>query len=110
MQNTLLEIEENLSHHFTGHINISFKKFVEYLECRIRTEQSVRTKFYKLALKKFEQHAELSSTIAPEEIGKYQDILELVYATLLPITFDENCNLWALSTPLLPKIFYGTNA
>jgi hypothetical protein len=110
MQNTLLDLEENLSEHFTNRTNLSFKQFAEYLKCRIKTEQNVRTKFYRFALKKFESYPESSSIIELEETGKYKELLELVYASLLPLTFDENSNLWGLSLPLVPKIFYGTNA
>jgi len=110
MQTSLLDIEGELSQHFVGRTNLSFRRFVEYLKHRIETEQSVRTKFYRFALKKFEMHPEVTSIIKPEETEKYSELFELVYASLLPLTFDENSNLWGLSVPLMPKIFYGTNA
>src|SRR5262249_42581715 len=41
--------------------------------------------------------------------NKYNELLELIYSSLQPLTSDENKSLWGLSMPLLPKIFYGTN-
>jgi len=110
MQNKLLDIEQELSQHFAGHTHLSFKKFIEYLKHRIDTEQSVRTKFYRFALKKFDLHPELSSTVDLDQIENYAELFELIYASLLPLTFDENCNFWGLSLPMMPRIFYGTNA
>ena len=110
MQNKLLDIEQELSQHFVGHTHLSFKKFIEYLKHRIQTEQSVRTKFYRFALKKFDLHPELSSIVNVDQIENYGELFELIYASLLPLTFDENCNFWGLSLPMMPRIFYGTNA
>jgi hypothetical protein len=109
MQSNLLDIEQSLSQHTQISSKLSFKKFVEHVKCRMHSEQSIRTKFYKFVLEKFNQYPELSDTIALEEIEKYNEPLELIYTSLLPLLNDENASLWGLSTPLLPKIFYGTN-
>ena len=110
MQNTFLDIEEELSQHFISGTKLSFKKFIEHVKCRLKTEQSIRTKFYRYVLKKFELHPELSGTISFEETKKYNELLELIYSSLLPFISDENKSLWGLCMPLLPRIFYGTNS
>ena len=109
MQNTLLDIEEELSQHVIGDSSLSFKKFIEYIKYRMQTEQTVRTKFYRFVLKKFKQHPELSETVPLEETEKYSELFELIYASLLPFMSDENSNFWGLSMPMLPKVFYGTD-
>jgi len=110
MQNTLLDIDKRLSHHVVVNSSLSFKKFTEHIECRLEAEQTVRTKFYRYVLKKFKLHPELGKTIDLSEIEKYNQLFELIYACLLPFVSDENNSLWGLSVPIVPKIFYGTNA
>src|SRR5690242_5440909 len=110
MQNTLLDIEEELSQHIVSGTALSFKKFIEHLRCRAKTEQTIRAKFYRFVLKKFEMHPELSGTVPLHDVKKYEELLELIAASLLPFTYDEDNHLWALSAPLLPRIFYGTSA
>ena len=110
MQNTLLDIAGESAQPFTCCISLSFKKFIEHLKKRIETEKTVRTKFYRFVLKKFELHPELSANIQLDETAKYEELLELVYASLLPFMSDEKENLWGLSMPLMPRIFYSTDA
>jgi hypothetical protein len=110
MQKKILEAKEELPPYFVTNTSLSFKKFVEYLKCRIATEQTVRTKFFRFALKKFEHHPELTATIPLAETEKYEELLELIYASLLPFMADEKDSLWGLSTPLVPRVFYGTDA
>ena len=76
----------------------------------MQAEQTVRTKFYRFVLKKFEQHPEVYETISLEKIENYRELLELIHASLLPFMSDENNMLWGLSAPMVPKIFYGTDA
>jgi hypothetical protein len=110
MQNTLLDIEGELSYHILKSTALSFAKFIEHLRCRVKTDQTVRAKFYRFVLRKFEMHPELSHAVQLHEIRKYEELLELTAASLLPFTYDENNHLWGLSAPLLPRIFYGTDA
>jgi len=110
MQNTLLDIDKKLSHHVLVNSSLSFKKFIEHIKCKAEAEQTVRTKFYRYVLKKFKLHQELGATISLKEIEKYTELFELIYSCLLPFTSDENNSLWGLSVPIVPKIFYGTNA
>jgi hypothetical protein len=110
MQHTLLDIEEELSKHIVSGTALSFRRFIEHLRCRVKTEQTIRAKFFRFVLRKFEMHPELSETIPLHEIGKYEELLELIAASLLPFTYEENSHFWGLSAPLLPRIFYGTSA
>lgn len=110
MENTLLDIEEELSKHIVSGAVLSFKKFIEHLRSRVKTEKTVRVKFYRFVLKKFEMHPELLENVPLNDIEKYQELLELIAASLLPFTYDENVHPWGLSVPLMPRIFYGTSA
>src|SRR4030095_4548408 len=87
---------------------ISFKKFIEFIEYKINTGPSIKIPYFKWILKKFKKFPELTQAVPIENINSYEEILELISTSLLPLAADE-MSLWALSGPLSPEIFYGTN-
>ncbi|HEY0174737.1 MAG TPA: GAF domain-containing protein, partial [Pedobacter sp.] len=50
------------------------------------------------------------SPIPQENIAGYNHLYELIYTALSPILNDEHEQLWALSKPVSPCFYYGTNA
>ena len=89
---------------------ISFKPFINYLEKRVKTEETSKAKLYKLVLEEFYKDPASSGYIKVEEIPKHAKLLELIYTILSPFTADEKEYLWALSAPASKYLFYGTEA
>lgn len=88
----------------------SFGPFINYLKKGARDEQTMRREFFQFVLEKFENQPAENAIIQLDNIAKYEEQLELVYASLLPPTADENDVMWAMGTPLFPRVFYCTNA
>lgn len=110
MQTGLSYIPESRRINDLVETKISFRPFIAYLEAHIKTEKTVKAKFYEYVLQQFRDEPACTSHIRIEDIKKYSRHLELIYAILTPITIDEKNYLWALSSPLSKKIFYGTDA
>jgi hypothetical protein len=91
-------------------IKLSFKPFINYLQKRVDEEGTVKKEIYKYVLQKFNSIDTLQEVVRIEETEKYKDELALAYSMLVPIITDEQEYLWAMSLPLRPTIFYGTDA
>ncbi|MCB0532930.1 MAG: GAF domain-containing protein [Lewinellaceae bacterium] len=89
---------------------ISFQPFYRYLQQRIKMEKTVKVDFYNSLIRKIEAYPELKKPVKPEDIGKYRDLLELIYAHLTGITTEENETLWGLGPPRPGPVFYGTDS
>ncbi|MCE7039365.1 GAF domain-containing protein [Dyadobacter sp. CY312] len=89
---------------------ISFKKYIEHLRERISTETTVRKKFFEMVLDSLLADPAFLNPIATPDIGHYKAQLDLVYGMLIPPIADEKSILWALSAPINPTIFFGTDA
>lgn len=91
-------------------IELSLKPFISFLEERIGREKTAKIHFYNYLLDQFEAFPELVLPIGPDETGKYNHLFELIYTALSPVLNDENEQLWAISKPISPCFYYGTNA
>jgi hypothetical protein len=91
-------------------IKFSIKPFIDFIEKRVNGVNSTRNLFYNYLLDEFNKYPELDSPILPLNASKYAGIFELIYAAVSPILNDENEHLWALSQPISPFIYFGTNA
>lgn len=89
---------------------ISFQPFYRYLQQKIKMEKTVKADFYRALIRKIESYPELNKPVSPEHIGKYHDLLELIYAHLTGITTEENETLWGLGPPRPGPVFYGTDS
>ncbi len=87
----------------------SFGPFIEYLEQRVKTEHSIKNKFYSFVLEKMHEAAKNGTTITAENISNYSEILELIYISLTQLMDDETEKLWGLGIPMKPILFYGTD-
>jgi hypothetical protein len=108
MQNVLLNIAENLEGAELVDSGLSFGPFLEFLKERRKHEKTMKAKFLEFVIGHFESRLSEKKTITIEETGGYEDLLQLIYTTIFPVIADERENLWALSIPLKPFIFYGT--
>jgi len=88
---------------------ISFRKYIAYLKERIDKETSVRKVFLQMVIEKLEENPAFLDIIPIDEIHLYHEQLHLVYGMMIPAVADEKNILWALSTPISPVIFFGTD-
>ncbi|TDE17627.1 GAF domain-containing protein [Dyadobacter psychrotolerans] len=88
---------------------ISFRKYIAYLKDRISREKSVRKIFLQMVIEKLEENPAFLDNIPIAEIHLYEEQLNLVYGLMIPAVADEKNILWALSTPISPTIFFGTD-
>jgi hypothetical protein len=88
----------------------SFCAFLNYLKQRIEVEKTIKSEFYRFVLNKFNKRPQLvNNEIAINEVGKHEELLELLYTILSPAINDDSKIYWALSTPIPSKIIYCTN-
>ncbi|AHF16023.1 GAF domain-containing protein [Niabella soli] len=91
-------------------VQLSFNRFLNYLEQRIAATGSVKKGFFEYVLNKFLSNKHLKESIPLDEIKYFQEELELLYNLLQPPLDDEGVNLWGLCVPIDPVIFFGTEA
>ena len=108
MQNSVLNIAEKIEGGDLLDSHLSFRRFIQFLKDRKSHEKTMKLKYLEFVVSHFEHRLGDKVTISAEEVGQYEDLLELIYSSLFPAIEDERDNLWALSIPLRPVIFYGT--
>lgn len=86
-------------------VQLSFNRFLNYLEQRIAATGSVKKGFFEYVLNKFLSNKHLKESIPLDEIKYFQEELELLYNLLQPPLDDEGVNLWGLCVPIDPVIF-----
>lgn len=95
---------------FKENIKLSLKPFINFLKDRISREKTARINFYNYMLDQFNIFPELMEPIPSENSDKYNHLFELIYTALSPVINDEHEQLWALSKPIYPCFYYGTNS
>src|SRR5258707_11145526 len=108
MQNFVLNIAEQLEGAELIDSHLSFRRFINFLKDRKMHEKTMKLKYLEFVISHFENRLAGKETITAEEMSGYEDLLELIYSALFPAIDDERDNLWALSVPMRPVIFYGT--
>jgi len=109
MQNAILNIAEKLEGAEQLDSELSFRRFVNFLKDRRQHEKTMKAKYLEFVISHFEHRLGGKDVIAADQVGKYEDLMELIYSALFPAIEDERDNLWALSVPMRPLIFYGTD-
>jgi len=108
MQNFVLNIAEKLEGGELIESRLSFRRFIDFLKDRKMHEKTMKLKYLEFVISHFENRLKGRDIIPVEEVTGYEDLLELIYSALFPAIEDERDNLWALSVPMRPIIFYGT--
>lgn len=91
-------------------VAISFMPFVRFAAQRAAEEKTPKVAFYHQTLAYFKQHNIPEADIPLDDIEQYEGFLEHIYSCVSPVLSSEKELLWALSFPLNPKIFYGTDS
>ncbi|MBN9297144.1 MAG: GAF domain-containing protein [Filimonas sp.] len=90
---------------------VSFKRYIRFLEEKVRERKNIKSTLYRFILRQFERHPELYEPITDlSSLTQYEDILELVQDTIIPLVKDENKSIFALSAPLSAQVFYCSDA
>ena len=110
MQNVILNIAKELEGSDLIDSRVSFRGFINFLKERLPNEKTMKAKYLDFVIHHFEHRLGEKNTIEPERVGEYQDLLELIYSTIFPVIENEHNNLWALSIPVKPIMFYGTES
>jgi hypothetical protein len=110
MRADLLNIIEHSKEFYPINSTLSVVPFVNFLKEKIQPGSGVRTKQLNFVLERIQNIKDWDKEIALDEIDKFKEIFELIYITLSAPVTDENEDMWALSVPFTPKLFYGTNA
>jgi hypothetical protein len=89
---------------------LSFRRFIDYIKKRISDEKTIKKEYFEFVLAKLTADPAFLGNIDLKDIARFEEQLNLIYGIMLPPVADEKEVLWALSTPLDPKIFFGTSA
>ncbi|MEO6549548.1 MAG: GAF domain-containing protein [Ferruginibacter sp.] len=91
--------------------SVSFAPYIDFLKQQMSFADGMKSKFYRFIIRKFEQHPILLEPIQELAIlSKYNDLLHLVDATIFPLVYEEENNLFALTPPLTFEMFYYSKA
>jgi len=90
---------------------VSFGPYIDFLKQQLLVSNGMKAKFYRFIIRKFEQYPELLHPIDDlEMLANHQELLHLVEATIFPLVFDKEDNLFALTPPLTFEMFYFSKA
>jgi hypothetical protein len=109
MQNSVLHIIKELEGAEQLDVGLSFKGFINFLKQRRLVEKTMRVKFLDMVIHFFEERLQGRYSVSLEEIGGYGELLELMFMAIFPPLADERETAWALSVPVTPVVFYGTD-
>jgi hypothetical protein len=110
MEKALIQINQYATKENTVESYVCFKKFIDFLEEKARSDKGIRVHFYEFVLNKIKQYPELIKGIPSVDASKYEEVLELISAIVLPLIDDENEALVGLTNGLAPEAFYATKA
>src|ERR1700760_2671149 len=109
MQNAVLHIVKELEGAEQLDVGLSFKGFINFVKQRLLVEKTMREELLDMVVRYFEERLQGKYTVSLEEIGQYGDLLDLMFTAIFPPLTAEGENAWALSVPVTPVIFYGTD-
>ncbi len=110
MNKGIININQYATAENTVESYVCFKKFIDFLEEKVKTDTGMRVHFYRFVLDKIRQYPELTGGVQVQELLRFDEILELVSTIVLPLIDDENETLVALTSGVSPQVFYATNA
>lgn len=90
---------------------VSFAPYIDFLKKQIKVSDGMKAKFYRFIIRKFEQQPFLLQPIDDMlKLSEYNELLHLVDATIFPLVYEEEHNLFALTPPLTFEMFYYSKA
>lgn len=110
MKRGLIRINKTATKENTVESYVCFKKFVDFLEEKVKHDKSIRVHFYRFVLDELNKEMELMQGVTAEDSQQYDEVLQLVSSIVLPLMDDENETLVALTAGLSPVSIYSTEA
>lgn len=93
----------------TFNSRFSFKPLIRVWESAIRDGKPGASQFYASLLEKVKAHPELMEPISDETIlEKHADLIDQIMATIFPVTFSSEQDLYAVSLPFQYKVVYAS--
>ncbi|MBG6236100.1 hypothetical protein IWX76_002681 [Pedobacter sp. CAN_A7] len=91
-------------------IQFSFRPFIDHIVKKLEVERTAKAVFYQYILNKFKAAPELWEPMDTSQLKYYPHIFELIHSALSPLLNEEKNQLWAISMPVTPCFFSGTDA
>jgi hypothetical protein len=91
-------------------IQFSFRPFIDHIVKKLEVERNAKAVFYQYILNKFKAQPELWKPMDTSQLKNYPHIFELIHSALSPLLHEEKDQLWAISMPVTPCFFSGTDA
>src|SRR3954462_10146195 len=87
--------------------HISFAPYVNFLKQKANNKDDARATYYKQIIKRFERNPALLGPISgADDMSAYQEYLDLVIATIFPVTIDMDKDIYGIGIPHKFAIFY----
>lgn len=91
------------------HSQLSFGPFLEYLRRQVDEERGFRKEILNKVLECFSRFPELEGNVPVESLPAYKAQLDLLETVLNPVMGTSRNSYLALSVPLKPIVFYGSD-
>jgi hypothetical protein len=110
MEVSLLNLKNDTYPQAALDTRLSIVPFVNYLKEKTNGRKDVRALQLSFILERIQQFSYWDEEILLDDLEKYASIFELIHLALAAPLNDENEDLWALTVPFKPQLFYGTPA
>jgi hypothetical protein len=110
MQYKIIHIYPSDSFLKEDNTRVSFKKFVGFLQEKLKENDSLRSKFYRFVLKHFNRYPELLKPVSIYNLKYFEHLFTLIEGVVLPNLVSEKEYALALGVPLYPVFFLETEA
>lgn len=95
---------------FGPEIKFSLQPFLDFLTMKAEAEKSGMKNIYNYVLQEFAAYPELEFPVEDEQVSQYKNVFELIHALMSPMFHQEEHQLWAISKPVCPCFYYGTDS
>jgi hypothetical protein len=87
--------------------HISFVPFIRFMKEKAATAQGARAAYFSEIVRHFESNPDLQQPLKEDvDISKYQEYLDLLTATVFPVTMDDSRDIFGIGVPYRFAIFY----
>lgn len=87
--------------------HISFVPFIRFMKEKANHTEGARAAYFQEIVRHFESNPALQQPLKEDmDIAKYQEYLDLLTATVFPLTMDESRDIYGIGVPYRFAIFY----
>lgn len=87
--------------------HISFAPYIRYIKERAENKADARATYYQHIVKKFEANPALLGPISgADDVASFQEYVDMVIATIFPVTADMDKDIYGIGVPNKFAIFY----